>query len=382
MPITLRQVAAEAGVSIATVSRILTGHKAEAFPETTRRRIVDVAHRLGYRPNMAAKSLQMRRSFLIGILFNAANALLSSDFLRGVQAVLHGDRCSGEYSPIVFSHADSGEQADCLRRCLDRRVDGLIINASHDAAGGFDTPRFAALIQRGLPVIEVFGRCLPGVPRINIDNLTAGRKSVQHLLDLGHRRIGMLTHERYLLGRDAQRTHLAPRDDQHHAERDEYMRAGHVSIHWDAWDRYRGYEAAMRAAGLEPLVVTHPIAGEIDVAEQFVEGGRAALDALLAHPARPTAVVCYNDLEAYGLVRGARQRGVPLPERLSIVGFGDLDHSRVMTPALTTMPVPSFEVGRQAAQALLARIDERPVESALIEMELVMRESTAERVES
>ena len=192
--------------------------------------------------------------------------------------------------------------------------------------------------------MEVFGRFVPGVPSINIDNATVGRASVRHLLDLGHRRIAMLTHERYVLGRGKR-----------------------VASHFDAWERYLGYEASMQAAGLEPLVVTHPISGEVDVEEQFVEGGIAALSLLLSHPARPTAVVCYNDLQAYGLVRAARLAGFYLPERLSTVGFGDMDHARIMTPTLTTVPVPAFEVGRQAAQALLERIDDRTVESKLIE---------------
>ena len=75
---------------------------------------------------------------------------------------------------------------------------------------------------------------------------------------------------------------------------------------FDAWERYCGYETAMYGAGLEPVVLTHPISGEVDVAQQFVDGGLDAFDALLDHPAKPTAVICYNDLEAFGLLRAAR----------------------------------------------------------------------------
>jgi DNA-binding LacI/PurR family transcriptional regulator len=350
MPVTIREVAHEAGVSAATVSRILTGHRAEVFPEATRRRIEEAARRMGYRPNLAARSLQTQRSFLIGVLINASNSTIATDFLRGVQIVL----ATGDYSPVVFSHADCAEQDQCLRRCADRRVDGLIINAMHDTQGSFDMAHFESLLPAELPVIEVFGRFLAGVPSINIDNEATGRMATRHLLDLGHRRIAMLTHDRYLLGKGKR-----------------------AAAHFDAWDRYCGYETAMQSAGLEPLVVTHPISGEIDVTEQFVEGGRTALDLLLAHADRPTAVVCYNDFETYGLVRRARELGFFLPERLSAVGFGDMDHSRIMAPALTTIPVPAFEVGRRAAQALLDRIEDRRVESALIESELAVRESTA-----
>jgi LacI family transcriptional regulator len=152
--------------------------------------------------------------------------------------------------------------------------------------------------------------------------------------------------------------------------------SGETSVHFDAYDRFRGYKAAMEAAGLEPLVLTHPITGEIDVAEQFVNGGVEAIDKVLAHPGRPTAIVCYNDLEAYGLIRGARLQGISIPEQISVVGFGDLDHSRIVAPALTSVTVQAFEVGRRAAQALMDRIEDRPVQSALIECELIVREST------
>jgi LacI family transcriptional regulator len=354
MAVTLREVAEKAGCSTATVSRILTGTKAEAFPETTRRRVHAAAEFLGYRPNLIARSLQTQRSFLIGVLINASNAVIATDFLRGVQAVLN----SGDYSPIVLTHADCGEQARCLRRCSDRRVDGLIVNASHDAQGRFDTSEFADLMEQGTPAIEVFGHFLADVPQINVDNAAAARTAVQHLLDLGHRRIAMLTHERYVVGRNRQ-----------------------SGVHFDAWDRYCGYEAAMNAAGLEPLVITHPISGEIDVTQQFVDGGTTAFHDLLAHPAKPTGVICYNDYEAFGLIRGARLAGVALPERLSIVGFSDLDHSRIIVPAVTTVPVPAMEVGRRAAEALLAQIDGQPAESALIEAGIVVRESTTERKE-
>jgi LacI family transcriptional regulator len=349
MTVTLRHVAEKAGCSTATVSRILTGTKTNDFPEATRQRVYAAAEQLGYRPNLAARSLQTQRSFLIGVLINASNAAITTDFLHGVQSVLN----CGAYSSIVFSHADCDEQANYLRRCTDRRVDGLIVNLSHDAQGRFDTSGFADLMEQGTPIIEVFGRFLAGVPKINAYNAVVARIAVQHLLKLGHRRIAMLTHERYLLGNGKLTTR-----------------------HFDACDRYRGYEAAMQAAGLEPLVVTHAIAGEVNVEQQFVDGGSAAFDALLAHPARPTAVVCYNDLEAIGLMRAARHKGIAIPEQLSIVGYGDIEPSRFATPALTTVPVPAFEVGRRAMQALLDRVKGQPVESAFIESEIVVREST------
>jgi DNA-binding LacI/PurR family transcriptional regulator len=352
MVVTRKDVAEHAQVSESTAGMILAG-RGQRYSIHTREKVLASAKALDYRPNPAARSLQSQRSFLIGVLINSSNAAISTEFLRGVQAVLN----SGDYSPIVLSHADCEEQAKCLERCTDRRVDGLIVNASHDASGRFDTSHLAAAIEQGTPVIEVFGRFISGVPQINVDNVAAGRKSVEHLLGLGHRRIAMLTHERYVVGR-----------------------SGRAAMHFDAWERYCGYEEAMYDAGLEPVVVTHPITGEVDVAQQFVDGGLEAFDSLLSHPAKPTAVICYNDLEVYGLIRAARLKGVKINDHFSVVGFGDLDHSRIIVPALTTVPVPAFEVGRRAAEALLDSLDEQPVESALIETEIVVRESTNQLV--
>jgi LacI family transcriptional regulator len=353
LTVTLKQVAEAAGVSPAAASLVLSGNRPENFTEVTRQKIHAAAERLGYRPNLAARSTRMKRSFLVGVLVNASNAAVATEFLRGVQAGLRSEEASTGCSPIVFSNADPDEQYKSLQHCIDYRVDGLILNAAHDSRGDFDGTRFETLVKRGLPAIEVFGHSLPDLPRISVDNRQTGQVATEHLLALGHRTIPMLTHERYQLGKGER---AAP--------------------HIDAYQRFCGYEATMRKAGLEPIVVTHPIVGEVDVDQQFVDGGVAAYELLTRHPARPTAVVCYNDYEAYGLIRGARLSGTAVPERLSVVGFANLELSRIVEPALTTVPMPGFEVGQRAAQAILDRIDGREVKSALIESDVVVREST------
>jgi LacI family transcriptional regulator len=351
MAITAKDVARHAQVSESTAGMILSG-RGQHYSVHTRERVLATARKLKYRPNVAGRSLRLQRSFLVGVLLNASNASLASEFLRGVQEGLQGPDGSGEYSSLVAFHTDCREQAECMGRMLDRGVDGLIVNAALDAHGRLDEACFTAARERGLPMVEVFGRFLAGVPQFNLDNRAAGQAATQHLLDLGHRRIAMLTHERYLVGRNQ-------------------------ATHFDAWQRFEGYQAAMHDAGLEPAVVTHPITGEVDVALQFTAGGRDALAAIVAHPARPTAVVCYNDLEAYGVLRAARQSGVSIPEQLSLVGFADMDVSRICAPALTTSPMPALEIGRRVTRALLAAIDGETVASELVTTELVVRESTA-----
>jgi LacI family transcriptional regulator len=134
----------------------------------------------------------------------------------------------------------------------------------------------------------------------------------------------------------------------------------------------------MLAAGLEPIVVTHGEPREIDAPAHFVTLGESALPALLEHPARPTAVVCYNDQQAVGIIRAARRLNVAVPGRLSVVGFGDRELSRVVDPALTTQRLPALDIGCEAATMIAELIEGRPVESVTVPCELVVRESTAE----
>ena len=117
-----------------------------------------------------------------------------------------------------------------------------------------------------------------------------------------------------------------------------------------------GDEQAMAAAGLEPLVVVHAEPVEIDATKEFFDGGRRASGRLLDHPSRPTAVVCYNDFQAVGLT-GPGNSPARLPERLSIVGWGDTPLAQIADPALTTVRVPAFEVGREAARLITELIE-------------------------
>ncbi len=229
---------------------ILSGRQ-ERYNEATCKKVLRAAKELNYTPDMAARSLKLNRSFLFGLLIDARNALLATEFLRGVQAGLAGS----DYSPIVFSHGNSDEQYEGLRRFIDRRVDGLIANVALEPDGSVDRPRYDALRERGLPIVEIFGRFLPEAPSVNVDNVAAGYDAARYLMGRGHRRIALLTHERYRLSQER-----------------------HGGQHFDAWERYLGYERAMREAGEMPVVVTHPITGEIDVEEEFVAGGAAAFE--------------------------------------------------------------------------------------------------------
>jgi len=350
MSVTRKDIAIHTGLSASTVGMILSG-RGQRYSEATRTRVLEAAEELNYRVDPAARSLRLNRSFLLGVLINAGNTGIAAEFLRGVQNAL----IDGDYAPTVFSHGNRDEEAESLRRCIDRRIDGLVANIAINPHGEAQLARYAALDAHDIPVVEVFGRFLPGVTKVNVDYEAAGRAAARHLIDRGHRRIAMLTHHRYTASAD---------------------RA--AGPHYDAWERYCGYRECMLEAGLEPVVVTHDLSREIDVDDEFYHGGEVSLRVLLAHPARPTAVICYNDLQAYGLIRAARQQQIDLPRQLSIVGYGDAEVSRITSPALTTLKIPAFEVGRSAAATLLELIEKRTVEDQLIQSKLIVRESTGE----
>ena len=259
-----------------------------------------------------------------------------------------------EYSALLFSHGSREEELECHRRCAQRKVDGMIINPGIADDGSADTKMsYLGSIGRNVPVVEIFGRAVVEAPAVNIDFQATGRAAVEHLLPLGHRRIALLTHDRYRAA------------------------ATGFGRHADAWHQYEGYRQALAGAGLEPCVFTHPVHGEFDVEADLFAGGSKALADILQHPVRPTAVICYSDLEAYGLIRAAQQQNLNVPRDLSVVGYGDLDFARLVDPPLTTFRVPAYEAGERAAKCLLALIEKQSFEDVLLESTFVERGSTA-----
>jgi LacI family transcriptional regulator len=345
--VTRKDIAREVQVSVSTVGMILDGHGAR-YSATTREKVLRAAREMNYKPNLTGRSLRTGKSFLLGILYSRTNRFLLADFLRGVMEALEGD----QYSPIVFSHEDAAEEAEGLRRCVDRNVDGLIVNVGMTPEGAFQRGAHEAATRQRIPMVEVFGRFLEQCPSVNFDSAAAGDEAVRFLIRKGHRRIAFLVHERYRLS--------------------EGKRAG---SHRDAFERCRAYEGAMQDGALRPTVVTHPISGELAREEEFVEGGMDALAQLKALSPAPTAVICYNDLEAYGLIRACRLQGLSVPGDIAIVGYGDLDLSALTEPRLTTFRPPAFDAGRDATRMILASIGGRPPASVLLRPTLVARDS-------
>ncbi len=318
-----------AGVSTATVSRALSlpGKVSAGL----RARIQAAVATLQYQPNIAARMLAARRSWTVAAIVPTIRNNVSASCLEAIQARLEA---AGYTLLIGVTGYEPEREYQITEAFLARGVDGLIYTgASHLPA------TYAALERHHVPFVNqcVFEPDGPH-PCVGFDNREAARLVVQHLLELGHRRIGMV-----------------------------------ASIQL-ANDR-----AAGRIAGVvETLAACGDPGWRVPIIEQCstIDGGRAGLALLLALPTPPSAVICGNDILAYGALFEARDRGLRAASELSVIGFGDLDLSEQL--GLSTLHVPAAEIGRLAAEYLLARLaGGAPLHATRIEIRLAARASTA-----
>jgi LacI family transcriptional regulator len=337
MTVTIEDVAERAGVSTATVSRVLSG-TVGARPET-RERVLSAVRALGYRPSLVARSLKLRRTQTVGLIITDVE---NPFFAETVRAVEDAAQELG-YAIVLCNGAEDRErEAGYLQVLADRRVDGMVI-----ATGGVGR-RHARWLELA-PVPVVMMNCeapVPGVPAVLSDNRAGGCLAAEHLLRLGHRRLGHLT---------------VP------------------AVHAAAEARLAGIGDALEAAGLRR--------SDVAVAEGdgHVAGGQRAMSELLARAPDVTGVVCYNDLTAIGALRAVRALGRQVPAEVSVVGFDNLDLAAYVDPPLTTVNQQKVAMARWAVDRLVRRIEdghsgapeESTPEATLLPVELIVRESTA-----
>jgi LacI family transcriptional regulator len=312
MTATIADVAARARVSTATVSRVLNG-AGRASP-ATRERVRAAARELGYRPSGVARSLKLRQTRTIGLI---VTDIENPFFPSLVRAVEDAARAEG-YAILLGNAADDPErEAAYLDLLVDRRVDGVII-----AASSLGVRHGEWLAEPPLPVVLVnttsTGIALTAVAS---DNRGGARSAAEHLIGLGHQRLGFLA---------------AP------------------SRNVDSPVRLAGVRDAMVAAGLDPSSL------QVASGPALVGGGEAAMAELLDRDPRPTGVVAYNDLMAIGAMRAARSRGVRIPDDLSLVGFDDVEFASYVQPPLTTVAQDQATMGLEAVRALAAQLAVEP----------------------
>ncbi|WP_395064749.1 LacI family DNA-binding transcriptional regulator [Paraburkholderia silvatlantica] len=326
--VTLEEIARAAGVSPSTVSRILNG-TARVLPEK-QRAVEEAIARFNYRPNVLARSLASGRTETIGVLTQAVSSPFYAEWLRGIEEALS----EPGFTPIfVSSRWNVVDEKARLEEFIARRVDGIILlHAQLDEPTLTEYSRYAPMLVLGRSVQN--GTALAGLP---IDNLQGARDATRHLIEQGHREIA------FIAGPDS---------------------------HEDAIERLDGYRIALEDAG---------IGFDADLVEQgdYLEtGGLAAMERLLLRRPSLSAVFCANDQTAYGARLAMFRRGVRVPEDVSLVGFDDLPTSSYMTPPLTTVRQPTYEIGRLAAQGIVQMIRKQPIALSPIPLTLVTRETT------
>jgi len=326
----IRTVAALAKVSIATVSRTING--SPAVSDRLMKRVWQAIEQLNYFPNTHARSLVSGRSRILGIIVENITNPFFPELIQNFEevAVAHG------YEILVSSsNSDPAVLTTCVRRMLERKVEGVAVMTF-----GEEEPVLDQLTHRDIPmVLAEFKLDDPKTSTILLDYTTGMRAGVNHLMGLGHRKIGFL--------------------------------AGPHKLH-SAITRENDFRAAMSEAGLrqEPAWCIE--------CDHTLRGGVAGFEKLWALPERPTAVLCSNDMTAIGVLRAAFMGGLRVPQDLSVVGLDDIDFAEFTLPPLTTIRLSRADLARAAFDALRAQTEASPKmqREFLVSTSLVVRGST------
>ncbi|GMG85144.1 LacI family DNA-binding transcriptional regulator [Paralimibaculum aggregatum] len=307
---TLEDVARAAGVSTATVSRVV--NTPDRVRAETRQRVEAAVAELGYAPHFGGRALASNRTGTVGaVIPTMENAI----FARGLQAMQEELDAAGVTLLVATSDYDAAKEAHQIQTLLGRGVDGLVL------IGEARDPAVYELLERfEVPFVLVWTwRADSPWPCVGFDNFAAARDLAERVLDRGHRRIAMV--------------------------------AGVTRDNDRAEARIRGVRAAMEARGLAlaPSAVVE--------CDYRIEPGIEAARGLLAAVPRPTVLICGNDVLAAGACRAVRAAGLRVPEDVSVTGFDNIEIAELLEPPLATVHVPHRRMGRMAARNLLARLD-------------------------
>jgi LacI family transcriptional regulator len=327
--ITIEEVARLAGVSTATVSRVLS--RPEVVRDQTREQVMTAITQLDYQPDAAARALASGRTHTVGCVIPTLDHAIFARSTQAMQTTL----AQAGYQLLVASHEyDPVTEFELVRALQQRGVDSLVLVGTDHA------PRlWKALRDWRKPTLLTWS-CDPRLPSLGFDNVGAARLAATHLLKLGHQRIGVIS--------------------------------GFTAHNDRARSRIDGVRKSLTQAGLSlpPALVTEQAFN--------LEGGRLGLRKLMASRQKPSAIFCGNDLLAVGALLEAQRMGLHVPSDLSICGIDNLEIAEAINPGLTTVSLPTQDLGRLAAQTMLTAIQGDVIAAqSLLPFELVIRGSTA-----
>lgn len=328
----IQQVARQAGVSTATVSRVLNG--SSKVREETSERVRQIIAELNYVPNTSARNLRIGRSELYGLIVSDIKNPFFPDLIDHFEAL-----AAAQGIDVVFTHTNYDRQrlATCVRRLVERNVDGIAVMTSE-----VDETMLQVATRRHIPIVLLNQPSLNSqYSNVLVDYTRGYREAVEHLAGLGHQDIVFLT--------------------------------GPESLSSVA-RRRKAFENAARKYRI--------VSGErqLLMGDMRVEGGRAAIESILLRKVRPTALVAANDLMAIGALQAAHAAGMNVPKDISIIGFDDLPLATIMHPQLTTIQLSRHEIAAEAF-AQLGHLRQKQMSDALrpekkVHPRLVIREST------
>jgi LacI family transcriptional regulator len=330
--VTIAQVASEAGVSITTVSKVL--NRMPGVAPKTRARVEKVIEYRQYVQSHAARLLRKSQSGLIDLAIMRLEGGYDLGIMRGVQDALEA---TGHRLVVFATHEDENLERRWLRRVLEQATDGVLLLLPYERAGLADV-----LIEHQIPFVAIGDRNDLEVPFPSIGSTIwqGGYTATEHLINLGHRRIGIIT------GPLSLRTSRA---------------------------RLAGYREAQESAGI-------PVDPALILEGNYLLGdGYRQTCAMLDLPEPPTAIFAGNDAQAAGVYRALYERDIKIPTMMSVIGFDDVMFSPQMSPPLTTIRQPLVEIGRMATSMLLRLIEGEALEATHVELStsLVVRESCA-----
>jgi LacI family transcriptional regulator len=333
--VTLEDVARAAGVHYSTVSRALDPQTAAQVSAATRKRVQAVAKRMGYRKDMVASGLKRGRTHTVAVVVADLGNPFIAPVLRGIANCLEA---AGLMSLVGETQDDSARLQRIIEHLLSRRVDAIILTAAHLG----DRALLRRLKRQGVPVVLAL-RNVPGtgLPAFTNDEAMGGSLAARHLLALGHRRLAQLR--------------------------------GPADI-YSIIERAEGFSTVVASAGGAEVTLPHAT----ETAPTAEEGSRMMHRLLDRKRLRPTAVFAHNDLMALGALSALSERGLRCPADMSVIGYHDLPQLDRVMPPLTTIRQPQEELGRTAAESLVAMLDtpRRMPPSRRLAPLLVVRRST------
>jgi LacI family transcriptional regulator len=333
---TATDVARHAGVSQTTVSLVLNNTPGSRISDATRRRVWNAVHQLNYYPNASAQRMVAGRTHLIGLVLRQTSDQAFAD--RFLPQVLNGlSQAADQHGyRILLAPLPPEDKTEALTRLArEHQADGLVL-----AGPRADDKELEQLYREGVPLVLIGQVPELDVPYVDVDHIASARLAMEHLIQLGHQRIAMITR--------APLTYTASRN------------------------RLAGYRQALEAAGLrfDKRLIRY---GDFTSAS-----GQSAMDDVLQIPKPPTAVFVASDTVALGALKAIRQRGLRVPHDLALVGFDDIPTAEFVDPPLTTIRLPAYDLGAKAADLLIRLMEaDKPVRNRkiLLPTELIVRES-------